>query len=149
MRHRKDTFKIGRTSSHRRALIANMLKALITCERIETTERKAKELRRHADHLITLAKENTLASRRRAIGKLMIRYNTIRGKEARMAKTGKKENVYNNDRQILDKLFGPLAGRYVARKGGYTRIVKKGCRVGDSAPLCMIEYFHEAAKGVE
>ncbi len=66
MRHGKDTFKIGRTASHRRCMIANMLKSLIEHGRIETTERKAKELRRHADHMITLAKKNTLASRRQS-----------------------------------------------------------------------------------
>ncbi len=143
MRHRKDTFKIGRTASHRRALIANMLKALVMHERIETTERKAKELRRHADRLITLAKENTLASKRRAIGKLMVRYNSMRGKEARIAKAGKQANVYNDDRQVIDKLFGPLAQRFGVRNGGYTRVVKKDYRVGDSAPTCMIEYISE------
>ena len=66
MRHRKHTFKIGRTGSHRRSMIANMLKSLIENGRISTTVVKAKELRRHADRMITLAKKNTLASRRKA-----------------------------------------------------------------------------------
>ena len=67
MRHNKHTFKVGRTASHRRAMIANMLKSLIQHEKIETTMTKAKELRRHADHMITLAKKNTLATRRTEI----------------------------------------------------------------------------------
>ncbi len=77
MRHGKHTFKIGRTASHRRCLIANMLKSLIAHERIETTVTKAKELRRHADRMITLAKENTLASRRRAVAELMVQFNAL------------------------------------------------------------------------
>ena len=76
MRHGKHTFKIGRTASHRRCMIANMLKALIEHGRIETTVTKAKELRRHADRMITLAKKNTLSSRRLAVAELMVSYNT-------------------------------------------------------------------------
>ncbi|MGK3945619.1 bL17 family ribosomal protein, partial [Streptomyces caeruleatus] len=83
MRHRKDTFKIGRDSAHRRCLIANMLKALVINERIETTVAKAKELRRHADKLITIAKLQSLASRRNAIAKLMIHFNPLTTKEQR------------------------------------------------------------------
>lgn len=146
MRHRKDTFKIGRTAEHRRALIANMLKALVLHERMETTERKAKELRRHADHLITLAKDNTLASRRRAIAALRVRFNPLTTKEARMAKAGKQENLYNHDRKVVGKLFSVLGPRFSARNGGYTRIIKKGYRMGDSAPTCVIEYLTEAAQ---
>lgn len=139
MRHGKDTFKIGRTAGHRRCMIANMLKALIEHERIETTERKAKELRRHADHMITLAKKNTLASRRRAVADLMISFNTLTSKEARAAKgdTG----AYNVDRTVVGKLFGELAQRFATRNGGFTRIIKKNFRVGDSAPSCFIEYL--------
>jgi large subunit ribosomal protein L17 len=76
MRHLKDTCKLNRTSSHRRCLFANMLKSLIEHGRIETTIPKAKALRRYADRMVTLAKENTLASKRRAIAELMVRYNT-------------------------------------------------------------------------
>ncbi len=140
MRHRKDTFKIGRTASHRRCMIANMLKSLIEHGRIETTERKAKELRRHADHMITLAKKNTLASRRKAVGELMIAYNALTSKEARAAKAGKTES-HNGDRKVVGKLFGELATRFAARNGGYTRIIKKDFRIGDSAPSCYIEYL--------
>lgn len=140
MRHGKDTFKIGRTAGHRRCMIANMLKALIEHERIETTERKAKELRRHADHMITLAKKNTLASRRRAVADLMISFNALTSKEARAAKKGDKD-AYNADRTVVAKLFGELAQRFATRNGGFTRIIKKNFRVGDSAPSCFIEYL--------
>lgn len=140
MRHAKDTFKIGRKSGHRRCLVANMLKALIEHGRIETTVRKAKELRRHADHIITLAKENTLHSRRRAIAELMISFNMVTSKEARSAKAG-NTHAYNADRTIIGKLFGELAEKYAERKGGYTRIIKKDSRIGDNAPTCIIEFL--------
>ena len=140
MRHAKDTFKIGRKAGHRRCLIANMLKALIEHGRIETTERKAKELRRHADRMITLAKANTLDSRRRAIAELMVSFNMLSSKEARAAKAGKTE-AYNSDRTVIGKLFGELAVRFADRKGGYTRIIKKNVRIGDNAPICFIEYI--------
>jgi len=142
MRHGKHTFKIGRTASHRRCLIANLLKALIKQERIETTITKAKELRSHADRMITLAKKNTLATRRRAIADLMITFNSVTSKEARAAKKGDKQS-YNVDRELIDKLFGPLAERYASRNGGYTRIIRKGTRIGDNAPTCFIEYIHD------
>ena len=140
MRHRKDTFKIGRTASHRRCLIANMLKSLIEHGRIATTERKAKELRRHADHMVTLAKKNTLASRRRAIAELMISFNPLTSKEARAAKAGNKAS-FNGDRQVIGKLFDELGPRFATRNGGYTRIIKKEFRVGDNAPTCYLEYL--------
>ena len=142
MRHGKDTFKIGRTASHRRCLIANMLKSLIEHGRILTTERKAKELRRHADHMVTLAKENTLASRRRAIAELMITYNALTTKEARAAKAGKTTG-HNGDRKVINKLFSELGPRFATRNGGYTRIIKSDFRVGDNAPSCYIEYLAE------
>lgn len=141
MRHAKHTFKIGRTSSHRRCMLANMLKSLIEHGRIETTVTKAKELRRHADRMITLAKKNTLASRRRAIADLMITYNRLTSKEAREAKKGNTASVYNSDRQVMNKLFGELSERFSARQGGYTRIVRLGERTGDNASTCVIEYL--------
>lgn len=140
MRHGKDTFKIGRTASHRRCMIANMLKSLIEHGRIETTERKAKELRRHADRMVTLAKKNTLASRRRAVAELMISYNPLTSKEARAKKAGKAD-ASNGDRKVIGVLFGELAQRFATRNGGYTRIIKKDFRIGDSAPSCFIEYL--------
>jgi len=140
MRHRKHTFKIGRTASHRRCMIANMLKSLIEHGRIETTERKAKELRRHADWMVTLAKKNTLASRREAIAAMMISFNTLTTKEAREAKKGDKSS-YNTDRIVIEKLFTELSQRFATRNGGYTRILKLNQRVGDNAPSCLIEYL--------
>jgi large subunit ribosomal protein L17 len=117
-----------------------MLKALIEHGRIETTERKAKELRRHADRMITLAKANTLHSRRRAIAELMVSFNMLTSKEARAAKAGKQE-AYNSDRTVVGKLFGELATRFADRQGGYTRIIKKNARIGDNAPICFIEFL--------
>ncbi len=140
MRHRKHTFKIGRTASHRRCMLANMLKSLIDQGRIETSVTKAKELRRHADRLVTLAKENTLASRRRAIAEMMITYNTLTPKEARAVKTGDL-SAYNTDRRVIGKLFDDLGPRFATRPGGFTRILKTGRRVGDNAPMCIIEYI--------
>lgn len=145
MRHGKDTFKIGRTASHRRCLMANMLKSLIENERIETTVRKAKELRRYADHMITLAKRKTLASRRQAIGELMITFKPLAPKDARELKKARQENRANDvlvgDRKIIGKLFDVLGPRFEQRNGGYTRIIKKDFRIGDSAPTCLIEYL--------
>jgi large subunit ribosomal protein L17 len=140
MRHAKDTFKLGRKAGHRRCLIANMLKALIEHGRIETTERKAKELRRHADKMITLAKAGSLDSRRRAVAELMINFNALTAKEARAAKGGKTQ-AYNSDRLVIGKLFGDLATRFADRNGGYTRIIKKDLRIGDNAPTCFIEFL--------
>lgn len=141
MRHAKRSAKFGRTTSHRRCLFANMLKSLIHNEKIETTVPKAKELRRFADQMVTLAKENTLASRRRAIAQLMVRFNAISPKEARAAKAG-DISAYNVDRQVIDKLFATLGPRFQNRNGGYTRIVRlPGARVGDNAKTCILEYL--------
>ena|SRR3990167_3382479 len=140
MRHQKRTAKLGRTSSHKRCMIANMLKSLVEHESIETTVVKAKELRRHADKLITLAKKDTLASKRDAIAKLMIRYNPLTSKEAREVKNGDTSS-YNTDRKVMDKLAN-LSLRYSDRNGGYTRIIRKENRKGDTAALCIIEYIY-------
>jgi len=123
-------------------MIANMLKSLIEHERIETTLTKAKELKRHADKMITLAKKNTLASRRQAVADLMVTYNTLSTKEARAAKAGKTEGSYNGDRTVIGKLFGSLSARFAERNGGYTRIVQlPQPRAGDNAPTCIIEFL--------
>jgi large subunit ribosomal protein L17 len=142
MRHRKNTVKLGRTSSHNRCMFSNMLKSLIHQERMVTTVAKAKELRRHADKMITLAKKNTLASRRRAIATLMIQFNPLDSKQARRTKEGKKVD-FNTDRQVIAKLFDSLGPRFANRNGGYTRIVRMQNRVGDNAPTCLIEYLSE------
>lgn len=140
MRHGKHTFKVGRTGSHRRCMLANMLKSLIENGRIATTVVKAKELRRKADKLITMAKKDTLASRRNAVSELMVSFNPLTAKEARSAKKGDKSS-YSRDRLVLGKLFGELKTRFATRQGGYTRIIRLGDRVGDSAPTCYIEYL--------
>ncbi len=140
MRHGKHTFKVGRTGSHRRCMLANMLKSLIENDRIETTVVKAKELRRHADRLITMAKKDTLAARRNAIAELMVSFNPLTAKEARAAKKGDRSS-YSRDRLVIDKLFGELKNRFTTRQGGYTRIIRAGDRVGDNAPTCYIEYL--------
>lgn len=140
MRHGKHTFKVGRTGSHRRAMLANMLKSLIEAERISTTVVKAKELRRHADRMITLAKKNTLAAKRNAIAEMKVAFNSLSTKEARLVKKG-DASAYNRDRIVIDKLFGELRTRFADRNGGYTRIIRTGDRIGDSAPTCYIEYL--------
>ncbi len=143
MRHGKHTFKVGRTGSHNRCMIANMLKSLVEHERIETTVTKAKELRRHADRLITLAKKNTLATRRMAIANMMIRFNALTPKEAREVKKDNNTQSYNGDRIVIGKLFTELSARFSTRNGGYTRIVRTGQRIGDNASMCFIEYLPE------
>jgi large subunit ribosomal protein L17 len=140
MRHKKKTAKLGRNTSHRRCMMANMLKSLIFNGRITTTLAKAKILRSYADRMITLAKKNTLASRRHAVAKLMIRYNQLSPKEARRAKSGDTSS-YNVDRQVIDILFNELGARFTERPGGYTRIIKSGNRAGDNAQTCVIEYL--------
>ena len=142
MRHGKHTCKIGRTGSHRRAMFANMLKSLIEAGRIQTTVVKAKELRRHADKIITLAKNNTLASKRNAIAALKVSFNPLTSKEARAVKKGETVSLAR-DRQVINKLFGELRERFASRNGGYTRIIRTGDRVGDSAPTCYIEYLQQ------
>jgi len=114
MRHRMGGRKLNRTSSHRKAMFANMAAALLKHEQITTTLPKAKEMRRIADRMITLGKRGSLHSRRRAFSVLQ-------------------------DRDLVSKLFGPLADRYKERNGGYTRLIKAGFRHGDSAPMAVLE----------
>ena len=114
MRHKRKGRKLGRTSAHREAMLANMATALFKHERIKTTEPKSKELRRTAEKLITLAKKNSLHARRLAARKI-------------------------RDKEILKKLFDDIGPRYTDRKGGYTRIIKLGTRFGDGAHMAVIE----------
>ncbi|HUL63110.1 MAG TPA: 50S ribosomal protein L17 [Burkholderiaceae bacterium] len=114
MRHRHGLRKLNRTSSHRLAMLRNMSNSLLRHELIKTTLPKAKELRRVVEPLITLAKEPTLANRRLAFNRL-------------------------RDRDIVVKLFNELGPRYKTRPGGYLRILKAGFRVGDNAPLALVE----------
>ena len=120
MRHRLSNRKLNRTSSHRLALLRNLSIALLTHESIKTTLPKAKELRRVVEPLITLGKKPTLANRRLAFDRL-------------------------RDRDLVGKLFNDLGPRFAARNGGYTRILKLGFRVGDNAPMALIELVDRAA----
>lgn len=142
MRHLKDTCKLNRTSSHRRCMFANMLKSLIQNERIETTLAKAKALRRYADRMITLAKKNTLASRRQAIAEMMICFNSLTDKQERAARNGDISS-FNADRLVINKLFTELGPRFTNRQGGYTRIMRSQRRIGDNAQKCIIEYLND------
>ncbi|MCP5419192.1 MAG: 50S ribosomal protein L17 [Gammaproteobacteria bacterium] len=114
MRHRKASRRFGRTSSHRQAMFRNMAVSLFNHELIKTTLPKAKELRRVAEPLITLAKEDGMAHRRLAFDRL-------------------------RDRAVVTKLFNELGPRYQQRPGGYLRILKCGFRPGDSAPMAYVE----------
>jgi large subunit ribosomal protein L17 len=126
MRHGVAGRKLGVTSTHRIAMLRNMAHALLKHEQITTTLPKAKELRPVAEKLITLGKKGGLANRRRAISEL-------------------------RDDAIVGKLFGPLADRYKARQGGYTRVLKAGMRYGDAADMAVIELVDRdpAAKGLD
>lgn len=126
MRHGLSGRKLNRTSSHRKALFANLAQALIEHEQITTTLPKAKDLRPIVEKLITLGKKKSLAARRQAISQI-------------------------RNEQLAAKLIGPLADRYKKRNGGYVRIIKAGFRYGDNAPLAIIELVDRdlAAKGAK
>ena len=126
MRHRKQGRKLNRTSSHRKAMFANMAASLIEHEQIVTTLPKAKELRSVADKLVTLAKRGDLHSRRQAISRI-------------------------RDVEQVGKLFEVIGPRYADRNGGYTRVLKAGFRYGDNAPMAVIEFVErdEEAKGAK
>jgi len=114
MRHRKSGRQLNRNSSHRKAMFCNMAASLLHHEVIKTTLPKAKELRRVAEPLITLSKEDSVAHRRLAFARLQ-------------------------DRTVVTKLFNELGPRYKARPGGYLRILKCGFRPGDCAPMAYVE----------
>ena len=122
MRHRKASLKLNRTTSHRQAMFRNMVTSLFKHERIRTTGAKAKELRRWADHIITLAKRGDLHARRQAL-------SIIR------------------EKGVVRKLFEEAHERFGNSAGGYTRIVKLGRRAGDAAPLSLIELVVPEAAG--
>ena len=119
MRHRNVGLKLNRSSSHRNAMFRNMVTSLLKHECIRTTDVKAKEVRRWADHLITLAKRGDLHARRQAMA-----------------------IVYEKD--VVHKLFEEVNAKFGNRQGGYTRIVKLGFRAGDAAPISMIELICDA-----
>ncbi|MCP5000022.1 MAG: 50S ribosomal protein L17 [Hyphomicrobiales bacterium] len=115
MRHRKSGRKLNRTSSHRKAMFANMAASLIEHEQIVTTLPKAKEIRPIVEKLVTLGKRGDLHARRQAISKI-------------------------RDVEMVRKLFDTIATRYADRHGGYIRIMKAGFRKGDNAPLAVVEF---------
>ena len=114
--------KLGRTNKHRRSMLANLTKDLIMNERIETTETRAKEVRKFVDKMITYGKDGSLVARRKALAFL------------------------HNDNEVVKKVFDDLSKRYAARNGGYTRILKLSERRGDDALVCIIELVEEDAK---
>jgi large subunit ribosomal protein L17 len=124
MRHLNRGRKLNRTSAHRKALFKNLVLALIRHGRIRTTDAKAKELRRVADRMVTLGKQNDLAARRHAF-------------------------AFVQSHEAVQKLFNEIAPRFKDRSGGYTRVVKFGFRRGDAAPLSIIEFTgaEEQTKG--
>ncbi|ABE05118.1 50S ribosomal protein L17 [Rickettsia sp. MEAM1 (Bemisia tabaci)] len=115
MRHKIKGRKLNVTSSHRKAMLANMAVSLVTHEQIKTTLPKAKELRPYIEVLVTKAKDNNLAARRNILSKI-------------------------KDKKAIEKLIDVLGVRYKDRPGGYTRIVKAGFRYGDLAPIAYIEF---------
>jgi large subunit ribosomal protein L17 len=122
MRHRHGLRKLNRTSSHRVAMLRNMANSLLTHEAIRTTLPKAKELRRVAEPLITLGKTPTLSNRRLALSRL-------------------------RDKDTVYKLFNELGPRYAKRPGGYLRILKFGFRLGDNAPMALVELMDRPERG--
>jgi len=124
MRHGDGLRKLGRTSSHRLAMLRNMTVSLLRHEEITTTLPKAKELRRVVEPMISLGKKPSLANRRLAFDRL-------------------------RDRGIVEKLFDDLGPRYAKRNGGYLRILKTGFRKGDNAPLALVTLMDRAEQGAE
>jgi large subunit ribosomal protein L17 len=122
MRHRKSGRQLNRNSAHREAMFRNMTSSLFEHEVIRTTVSKAKELRRVAEPLITLAKEDSVANRRLAFARI-------------------------RDKDAVSKLFGELGPRYKARPGGYLRILKMGFRPGDNAPMALVELVDRPSGG--
>jgi large subunit ribosomal protein L17 len=125
MRHRKAGRRLGRTSSHRDAMLRNMVTSLLDQERIVTTVAKAKEARRITDQMITLGKRGDLHARRQAM-------------------------AYIRSKSVVAKLFDQLSTQYSERNGGYTRIIRTGTRLGDAAPMAILELvdFKEESTGV-
>ncbi len=124
MRHRLGLRKLNRTSAHRQAMLRNMTNSLLRHEVIKTTLPKAKELRRVAEPIITLAKKPSVANRRLAFSRL-------------------------RDRDIVVKLFDELGPRYAKRNGGYLRILKFGFRQGDNAPMALVELMDRPEEAQE
>lgn len=124
MRHRKAGRRLGRTSSHRDAMMRNMVTSLLDQERIVTTVAKAKEARRITDQMITLGKRGDLHARRQAM-------------------------AYIRSKSVVAKLFDQLSNQYSQRNGGYTRIIRTGTRLGDAAPMAILELVDFKEESVE
>lgn len=124
MRHRKAGRQLGRNSPHRTAMYRNMASSLVLHETIRTTLPKAKELRKVVEPLITLAKQDGAAQRRRAFDRL-------------------------RDKEVVGKLFNELGPRYRARPGGYLRILKIGNRPGDAAPMALVQLVDQPEQPAE
>ena len=126
MRHRKAGRSLGRTSSHRAAMLRNMVTSLLEMERIVTTVPKAKETRRVVEQMITLGKRGDLHARRQAMS-------------------------YIRSKDIVAKLFDQLSTQYADRQGGYTRIIRTGSRAGDAAPMAILELvdYQESSSGAD
>ncbi|MBN1614231.1 MAG: 50S ribosomal protein L17 [Deltaproteobacteria bacterium] len=121
MRHGKSVSKLGRTTSHRIAMMRNMVTSFLKYEQVRTTDAKAKALKRVAEKMITLGKRGDLHARRQALS-------------------------FIRDKDVVKKLFDELSLRYRERAGGYTRVMKIGYRLGDNAPLSLIEFVREDEK---
>lgn len=133
MRHLKRTAKLGRTSSHRNAMLANLVSSLIKHKRITTTLAKAKAARSVADKMVTLGKKGTVHARRLASARLRARGRSLELTKAQNKKWREKEDV-------VHILFDQIAPVFKDRKGGYTRIVKLGERRGDVAKMAILEW---------
>jgi large subunit ribosomal protein L17 len=118
MLYGKSGSKLGRTTSHKKAMLRNMATSIIKYEKIRTTDSKAREIKRVADKLVTLGKRGDLHARRQAAS-------------------------FVRDRAMVGKLFDELSARYRDRAGGYTRVIKVGCRIGDNAPMSIVEFVQK------
>ena len=123
MRHRKTGRKLNRSAPHRQAMFRNMVTSLLDHEHIQTTDAKAKELRRFTERMVTLGKKGTLHARRQALS-------------------------FVRDRDVVKKLFEDIAPRFASRPGGYTRITKLGIRRGDAASMSLIELTERGDRAV-
>jgi large subunit ribosomal protein L17 len=140
MRHRKAGVHLSRTSAHRKALFSNLVAALLTNERIRTTDAKAKETRRLAERTITWA---------RRVGDVLTKKKDRRTTEesARVVHAVRMARRVVRDRGAVLKLFDEIAPRFLGRRGGYTRIVKLGQRPGDAAPMSLLELMPDEGPG--
>lgn len=138
MRHRRAGVHLSRTAAHRKALFSNLVAALLTNERIQTTDAKAKETRRLAERTITWA---------RRLGDILVKKADRRtpDESARVVHAVRMARRIVRDRTAVTKLFNEIGPRYLARRGGYTRIVKIGQRHGDAAPMSLLELIPDGA----